>query len=339
MPKGKNAVVSLDDSGASDADLYGATPVRDVPGTRSSNGAAIVIDDDDPFAEGEQVKASDDGTSSKKDEVEDDEEEEEEGDDDVEEYIRAARERQKKAEAAQANPAEADQTRITILVTSPIPGAKPVKYLYTLWKPLGKLREVWNSTEGYDVEPPVDAAVTFITWRGRRLYDSTTLNSLQIRAAENGTLRSPAVRNPHDADGFSDGWTRVHMEMWTEALWDEHKRKEDRRRLRDLGELDDYSGDDDDDDDGGGVAVGADPEAKETKIKIILKARTGEPVKTTARPASTVAELIEVYRKMRDVPASTEIQLHFDGEPLDGETTVEDADIEDMDSLEVHLRE
>ncbi|EGY21826.1 uncharacterized protein VDAG_03266 [Verticillium dahliae VdLs.17] len=339
MPKGKNAVVSLDDSGASDADLYGATPVRDVPGTRSSNGAAIVIDDDDPFAEGEQVKASDDGTSSKKDEVEDDEEEEEEGDDDVEEYIRAARERQKKAEAAQANPAEADQTRITILVTSPIPGAKPVKYLYTLWKPLGKLREVWNSTEGYDVEPPVDAAVTFITWRGRRLYDSTTLNSLQIRAAENGTLRSPAVRNPHDADGFSDGWTRVHMEMWTEALWDEHKRKEDRRRLRDLGELDDYSGDDDDDDDGGGVAVGADPEAKETKIKIILKARTGEPVKTTARPASTVAELIEVYRKMRDVPASTEIQLLFDGEPLDGETTVEDADIEDMDSWEVHLRE
>ncbi|KAM0527110.1 hypothetical protein ACHAPW_005367 [Verticillium nonalfalfae] len=340
-PKGQDAVVSLDDSDASDADLYGATPVRDVPGARSSHGAAIVLDDDDdddPFAEGEQVKASDDGTGSKTDEDKDEEEEEEdEGDDDVEEYIRAARERQKKAEAAQANPTEADQTRITILMTSPIPGTKPVKYLYTLWKPLGKLREVWNSTEGYDVEPPLDdAAVTFITWRGRRLYDSTTLNSLQIRAAENGTLRSPAVRNPHDADGFSDGWTRVHMEMWTEALWDEHKRKEDRRRLRDLGELDDYS--DDDDDDGGGVAVGADPEAKETKIKIILKARTGEPVKTTARPASTVAELIEVYRKMRDVPAGTEIQLHFDGEPLDGETNVEDADIEDMDSLEVHLR-
>ncbi|KAM0287750.1 hypothetical protein ACHAQH_000281 [Verticillium albo-atrum] len=317
-PSGK-PVISLGDSDASDDDLYGATPVRELRGANSSNDAAIIIDDD-PFAEDEEQKASAD---------------EEEEDDEFEEFIRAARERQKKAEAAQANPTEADQTRITILMTSPISNVKPVKYLYTLWKPLGRLRDVWNSTVGYDMEPPLDkSAVTFITWRGRRLYDSTTLNSLQIRAAENGKLQSPATRNFHDAVGFSDGWTKVHMEMWTEDLWEEHKRKEDRKRLRDLGELDDYS----DEDDGGAAVDGALGE-KVFKIKIILKARTGEPVKTTARLATTIAELVEVYRKMREVPDGTEIQLHFDGEQMDGETTVEEADIEDMDSLEVHLKE
>ncbi|KAM0330026.1 hypothetical protein ACHAQA_004196 [Verticillium albo-atrum] len=305
-------VISLDDSEDSEEDVYSATPVRQLGAVRSTSKDAILIDDD-PFAE-EEASAD-------------------EAEDEFAEFIRAARERKKKAEEAKANPTEADQTHITILMTSPIPDAKPTKFLYTLWKPMGKLRDVWNQTQGHEIGlPEDDLATTFITWRGRRLYDSTTLNSLQIRAAENGTLQYPATRNHHDTEGFSDGWTKVHMEMWTEELWEEHKKKEERKRLRDLGELDDYSDEED-----GGAAVDKEPEEK--KIKIILKARTGEPVKTTARSMTTIAELVEVFRKVRELPESIEVQLHFDGEQLDGETTVEEADIEDMDSLEVHIKE
>lgn len=138
------------------------------------------------------------------------------------------------------------------------------------------------------------------------------------------------------------------MQVWTEALWEEYQRRRERARLRELGELDDAS---EGDEDGSAAMEGVagvqggqkeeeeeEPE-EERKIKVILKTRSDPPVKTTVRPATTVETLIAYFRQQRNLSEETQVVLYFDGEQLEEGTTVEDAEIEDMDAIEVHVKE
>lgn len=329
-----------------DEDIYGATPIRSMGSPR---GGSAAHGSGDPFAsDGEGEKKADDlkredGLGQEDDLGDDDslgEDKDDADDGEFAEFIRAAQERRKKAEEA-----EKDPTRVQLLVTSRIPDAEPKRFVITLWKPLSMVRRAWCHNPGASL--PLDPEAlegTFLTWRGRRLYDSTTLDSLGIGASANGTLRHASVGRFHDTDGFSKDWTRLHMEMWTEELWEEHQRREERARLRALGEL--Y---DDDSDDGGGAAVGGEDDddggggggaaAEEPKIRVILKTRSDEPVKTTVRPQTTIETLVVMYRKTRNVPEGWSVSLYFDGEQLDEAATIEEVDIEDMDTIEVSVKE
>ncbi|ROT35580.1 hypothetical protein SODALDRAFT_353234 [Sodiomyces alkalinus F11] len=316
---------SLDDP---DEDIYGATPIRYVKSTRSSSAAH---DLEDPFVVEEEEDKKDDALR---------EEEEEDDDDEVNgefaEFIRAAQERQKKAEEA-----EKDKTRIQLLVTSRLPDTEPKRFVITLWKPLSAVRRAWCLSTGATLRLGRQTLEgTFLTWRGRRLYDSTTIDSLDIRASASGTLQHASVGKFHDTDGFSKDWTRLHMEIWTEELWEEHQKRMERERRRALGEL--Y----DDSDDGGAALDGENdgegapaPAPEEQKIRVILKTRSDEPVKTTVRPSTTIQTLVVMYRKMRNVPEGSSVSLYFDGEQLDEASTIEEVDIEDMDTIEVSVKD
>ncbi|GJC99653.1 hypothetical protein ColKHC_08479 [Colletotrichum higginsianum] len=76
----------------------------------------------------------------------------------------------------------------------------------------------------------------------------------------------------------------------------------------------------------------------EKKIKVLLKTKTDEPLKTSVRPSTTVGTIMALFRKMRGLATDAPISLMFDGDELEEDMTVEDADIGDMETIEVYIR-
>ncbi|WYZ42898.1 hypothetical protein EsH8_VI_000597 [Colletotrichum jinshuiense] len=299
-------VISIDDSDEDpdedDDDIYEASPVRK-PRRQTSEPevSPLVIDDDDPFAEDGEDKLP-----------------AEEEDDEFKEYIQRAMERKKALEQ------EANQT-INVFVTSDIPGTKEKQFRFTLVKPLKVLRNAWiDVQEGRVAIPRQELENVFLTWRGHELYDWTTLHSLDLPAAFRKAKGEHA--------GFRDDWTNVHIQVWTRDLWEEHEKQEARRRRHDLG---DYS---DEEEGEGEEIIEVEKEEKEKKIKVLLKTKTDDPLKTSVRPSTTVGTIMELFRKMRGLAPDAPITLMFDGDELEEDMTVEDADIGDMETIEVYLK-
>ncbi|OHE91824.1 hypothetical protein CORC01_12898 [Colletotrichum orchidophilum] len=308
------------DDVASD-DIYEASPVRKTQRRRQTSEpevAPLVIDSDDPFTEG----TNGDGKSPVAGVAEEGEE-----DDEFEEYVRRAMERKKALEQ------EANQL-VNVFVTSDIPGTKDRQFRYTLVKPLKMIRTTWIDVQQDRVAiPRAELEGVFLTWRGHELYDTTTLHSLDLAITFRKNGGGGGDGGGDSSEGFKDDdWTNVHLQMWTRELWEEHERQEARRRRHDLG---DYS-----DDEGVGHDDGAEAIEPETekKIKVLLKTKTDEPLKTSVRPSTTIGTLMELFRKMRGLAADAPITLMFDGDELEEDMTVEEADIGDMETIEVYIR-
>ncbi|KAI3549730.1 hypothetical protein CABS01_12564 [Colletotrichum abscissum] len=312
------------DDVASD-DIYEASPVRKTQRRRQTSEpevSPLMIDSDDPFVEGmdEDKKSSVAGAAAAPEEEEDDE---------FEEYVRRAMERKKALE-------QDENQLVNVFVTSDIPGTRDRQFRFTLAKPLKVIRMKWIEVQLERIEiPRSEVDSVFLTWRGHELYDTTTLHSLDLEATfrKNGGGGGGGDGGADLSEGFKDDdWTNVHLQMWTRELWEEHEKQEARRRRHDLG---DYS-----DDEGGEQGDGADaiePEV-EQKIKVLLKTKTDEPLKTSVRPSTTIGTLMELFRKMRGLAEDAPITLMFDGDELGEETTVEEADIGDMETIEVYIR-
>ncbi|GJC87023.1 protein ESC2 [Colletotrichum liriopes] len=298
-------------------DIYEASPIRKPRRRRQTSEpevSPLVIEDDDPFAEGGQGEEAPTP--------------EEEEDDEFKEYVQRAMERKKALEQ------EASQT-VNVFVTSDIPGTKEKQFRFTLVKPLKVLRNAWiDVQDGRVALPRSELESVFLTWRGHELYDWTTLHSLDLAA----TFRKSGGGGGGGGDaseGFRDDWTNVHMQMWTRELWEEHERQEARRRRHDLGEYSDDEGGGDGGNEGGTPAV---EQEAEKKIKVLLKTKTDDPLKTSVRPSTTIGTIMELFRKMRGLAADAPISLMFDGDELEEDMTVEDADIGDMETIEVYIR-
>lgn len=300
---------------------------------------------------------------------------EEEVDDELEEFVRAARERQEERvrqaklkleresqakdsqdmESADHESFEAghdlnngsqgpvpEDTVIRICVTSEIPGSKQVMVGRRYNQSFQLVRDQWAISQ----VPPVPRnqwPLYFLTWKGNRVYGTTTCGSLGVsvervsRTTQTGTLAGAKYADARQGAGLHDGG--LHLEAWTEEVYHEYLQRKERERQRLLGELDD---DEDDgqapgsgsqDTDGGG---GDEPEAT---TRVILKAaKEYEPLRFKVHGETTIDEMIETFRTQRKVPEEKEISLVFDGDKLDGDMTVKDTEIEDMDSLEVHIK-
>lgn len=306
-PLPSKPIISIDDSDDDqddgEDDIYDASPIRNVRRPTSESESCLVIDEDndDVFA---------DKNSPGLDEEEDDE---------MEQYLLQAKERKRAREEEQA----ATQI-LDVAVTTNIPGASSKQFRFTLSKPLKVLRTAWIQVQQGRVDlPHAELENVFLTWRGHRLYDFTTLNSLDLP----GEFRKAIG----DREGFNDEWTQVHMEMWTPDLWEEHQKQVDRQRRHDLG---DYS----DDEGGAGDDEVAEAEPAEQKIKVLLKTKTEEPLKTSVRPSTTIGTIMELFRKMRGLAPDAPITLMFDGDELEESMTVEEADVGDMETIEVYIR-
>ncbi|EFY90251.1 hypothetical protein MAC_03766 [Metarhizium acridum CQMa 102] len=251
-----------------------------------------------------------------------------EEEDEFSEYVRRAEEQRARDQAmlSVGEDGEAIKDRIEILVTSVVPGTKPCCFKFLFDKQLRLARNTWLTLQHHkgilkDVQKEDDIV---LTWRRQRVYTFSTLLTLGIRPQGNGR----AVVDGNGSKGLADGRTRVHMEAWTLDLFHEMEREEELRRKRGAGEL----SDEDD------RAAAEEAPAPEVKIRVILKSRDLEDVNLTVRPETTVETLITGFRTQRSIGSDKDVGLWFDGDRLEEHVTMDEAEIDDMDTFEVHIR-
>jgi hypothetical protein len=134
-----------------------------------------------------------------------------------------------------------------------------------------------------------------------------------------------------DGEGYAKGG--ILLEVWTDDAYAKYLKEKERERKLKLGFVDDD-------------VFGSDereptPEPEKRKgIKVILKAKELEPVKCAIHDDTTIARLVETFRGQREIGPNQSVSIYFDGEKLDENSLVVDADIdpEDTNQLEVHIR-
>lgn len=244
------------------------------------------------------------------------------------EYVRRAEEQRARDRVLLGSGADKGQSRETvdILITSTVPNTKPCRMKYLFDKPLRVVRNTWAAVQRrHGVELPLhNDDDVILTWRRKRVYVFSTLFNLGIRPQGDGLIQVDG----HGREGLAEGRTRIHMEAWTPELFQEMEKQEELRRRRQVGELSDESGDE----------AAEEPPTPEVKIRVILKAPGLEDVKLTVRPETTVETLVTGFRTQRSIGSEKDVNVVFEGERLEEHTTMEDAEIADMDLIDVHVR-
>ncbi|KAI2614060.1 uncharacterized protein GGS25DRAFT_32284 [Hypoxylon fragiforme] len=267
------------------------------------------------------------------DEKKDDEEE-----DPSEYYVRLAMEKARKAKeekearekGGSSTPASQEDPIVQILIHSRLDGAHPLIFRRKVSQKLEVVFQTWieQQVTKQSKIPRSTLETMFFTWKGNKVYSHTTLHTLGIKPAVDGKLYPNWEK---DQDGY-DGRDKVVFEAWTSELYDEYQQEKEKQRLRDLGELDDEEPEDTPE------ANQSKPSQAKTKIRVQFKAKSLPQQKATVYADTTVAQLMEAYRKLAGIAGDKSIVLRWDGEALEPDTTVEEAEIEDMDSLEVYIK-
>lgn len=274
----------------------------------------ILIDDDDDdiviLSQNIPPKLQED------DENEDDEEEE------FPELVQKARERERLRLAQIANtsqsfsdqnhleesydvfatePAKDIDPPVEIFIRSEIEGTTPLRVKRKLSQRLQEARFAWCDRQIPESVGIADLRKSiFLTWKNKRLFDSTTCVAL---GSESG---------------------KVYLEAWTEETFAIAQKEEEAARKREeLGESEEEE-----------EVV---PE-KVVKIRLVMTAKDMEPVKIFAKNDTFISKLITAFRSGRNIPDEQEVSLWLDGDKLDPEDVVGDADLEDLDNIEVHIK-
>ncbi|CAK7205189.1 hypothetical protein SEUCBS139899_007954 [Sporothrix eucalyptigena] len=265
------------------------------------------------------------------------------------------------APPAASQPAPGDQ-QYRIFITSHFPQEVPPLLAYVRMDQL--MRHVKDAYIGHANRNGVDltdeqAHTVLLTWKGSKIYNSTTGLSLGIKPDAKGRFRdvhgpgSGGDINAAGAGAGSAGFMSggLHLEIWTLDLYDAYLEAEDKRRRRNLGEAveDDMLSDSDqgsgNQSQARGMSQGAGdtadataPAAQTTRIRLVLKSRDYEKLKITAHNNTTIETLATAFRLQRGIGPDEKVAIMWDGEELDGGMTVGEAEMEDMDSVEVHIR-
>ncbi|RYP06089.1 hypothetical protein DL764_003379 [Monosporascus ibericus] len=268
------------------------------------------------------------------------------GDADFDCYIQGALERAEKrkrerlereaAEGAGGKDTGGPEPVVQILISSALDGIEPIAFKRKLFQPLAVVHRTWVQMQ-LNKQAPVPLAVLqdmFFTWRGDKVYGSATLAALGIQPSPtDGSLYPAWERDP--PAGYL-GRDKVHFEAWTPELYEDFLRDRERERMRARGE---WLPEDHPDGEAGRDGKGSEePDQEETKIRLSLKARDMDPENVKVRPSTTISMLSLVFKRLKRLPADKDVELRWDGEVLDPNSTVEDADIEDMDSIEVYVK-
>lgn len=153
---------------------------------------------------------------------------------------------------------------ITIFITSDIPNTGSLLIRRKMSQPIGKVRTAW--CDRYKLPSHIRDGV-FLTFCGRRQYDSTTCQRLGLRVDAHGRT----VREDGNLDELHD---QVHVEAFTEALFAERQAEKSRQAKADNGNYDVEKEDE------------AEPEPEKKEIKILIRVKGKEPAKLRVLPVS-----------------------------------------------------
>lgn len=281
-------------------------------------------------------------------------------------YIKAAMERRRKAEEARRargtsavgdgdknssnTPGFDDDERgapVSVMIAAPtLPDAKALCCTVRTAQALQIAFDTYKERLKIQTDYPHKTVSELVfTWRGDRVYNTTKLETLGIcPRGDDGRLHDKTKSGRDAPEGYV-GKDKVYFEAWTPEEYEENQQKREReRKRREMGEWwdeDDTANDNDggNADDGGAAEAEAEsPPKEDDRVRVIFKAKNMPSRNVTLRKYSTVAHMIKAFRKLAGIGEDKHVEIRWDGEALDAETTVEEADIGDMDSVEVHIR-
>ncbi|KAH8726290.1 ubiquitin-2 like Rad60 SUMO-like-domain-containing protein [Phaeosphaeriaceae sp. PMI808] len=253
------------------------------------------------------------------------------GDDDVQEMLDpalaalAARARERAAKrahtAAAPTTGEPEKAPIAQLFISPeIPAANPLMVKVRIDSTLEKTRLAWCGRQGYSSEMTKNV---FFTWKGTRVYDSTTIKRLGIHVDPSGAVSIEGDPNIYDDENLP----KVYVEAWTDALFQEHKKQEAaeaaaKKKSAESPPVEERQ-------------PTPEPVPTANRIRLILKAKGKEDFRLVVNPETSFGHIAEAYKQRRDIDPSQPVTLMFDGDRLPPLITIADSEIEDMDSIDI----
>jgi hypothetical protein len=217
---------------------------------------------------------------------------------------------------------------VELLIESRLEGIPVVNVKLKLIQKLKIVKETWVRKHERDERVSVPTSVLenmFFTWRGNKIYDLTTLESLGIKPPSS----RDGVSSPWEGsrEGFK-GSDKIHIEVWTQELFDQHQAELDRERKRKRGELDEEM-----------VESEPEPEpAKDERIRVVLRSKDHGEQRLKVPPNCEVSHLVKAFRKQKNIPEEMRIEVQFDGEVLQEDSTIDEFDIGDMETVDVYIR-
>ncbi|KAF1929768.1 uncharacterized protein M421DRAFT_60224 [Didymella exigua CBS 183.55] len=252
-------------------------------------------------------------------------------DDDLEEVQDpelAAIEARARARAAANKAAAASGSKAPIaelFIASELPDTNALMVKVRIDSTIEKSREAWCARQNFTTEMTRDV---FFTWRGTRIYDSTTVRRLGVKVDDHGNISIEGDDSIYDQEGNTP---KIHVEAWTDIALAQHKREvaaeeEAKRKAAEPTSIVEER-------DPTPEPV---PEAK--KYRLFLKARGMEDFRIQVKPDTTFEKLANAFKASRKIAETQPLTLMFDGERLSPMDTIADSELEDMDSIDVLLR-
>lgn len=196
---------------------------------------------------------------------------------------------------------------VELLITSQIEGMKPLMIKRKLSQRFKEVRLAWCDSQ--EAMPSHVKDSIFLSWRGKRLYDVTTCKSFNLDIDSQGKISS-------QGDGV-DTHGRIHLEAWTEQVFNAYLKREQ---------------------DGGQEVEVVEEKVAIQKTRIILKSREVGEFKLYVKPSTMIRKVLDAFRQNKELSEKQEVSLHFDGDVLEPDSRIGDYELEDMDTVEVHVR-
>lgn len=231
-----------------------------------------------------------------------------------------ARAAAKKAAAASGRQAPVAQ----LFIASELPDTAPLMVKVRIDSTIERPRVAWCARQNFSTEMTRNI---FFTWRGTRLFDSTTIKRLGIKVDEHGNVSVDGDSNIYDDTHVP----KVHVEAWTEETLAQHKKdlaaEADAQRKAAETPF---------------VSEEREPTPEPTpvvqKLRLILKAKGMEDFGIHVNPDTTFEHLTDAFRRKRNVEKTQPLTLMFDGDRLSPMDTVQDVELEDMDGIDVMFK-
>jgi hypothetical protein len=107
-----------------------------------------------------------------------------------------------------------------LFISPEIPDAKPLMVKVRVDSTLERTRQAWCKLQGYSADM---VSNVYFTWKGTRVYDSTTIKRLGIRVDTNGNVSVEGDSNIYDDINLP----KVYVEAWTDELFQQHKKEQE----------------------------------------------------------------------------------------------------------------
>jgi hypothetical protein len=228
-----------------------------------------------------------------------------------------------------APPAEPDVV-VQILIRSAIPDTTPLIVNRRSSQNLRLVKEAWCNRQGFD------AAMTrkvFLMWRGTRLFNTTTCNSILKRLKEENrrTVVSLGSLDSDGDDGDDEDPSRgkIEVEAVTEEILAQRRKAKDADAAIIASPAAEAARD---------AVAAVEQQAQPLHMGVLLRAPGLEPLALKVRTNTLVSKMMAAFHKMRAVEEGMTCWITFDGERLEPGSEIAESEVQDGDVVDVQIR-